>query len=224
MRFNLADTFLNEHASPLLHYFQQPGLAEIGNGQLLQSVLRKIVDPPIFWNPFQQAFLNDTLTLDGQKAFGWLLLQLVSLPPGSSAPYRDDSNFNQHLSRLLSSDDLDLRTLGHKIKHAIQSPRDFYTGPRSPSRSISARPSEETQVFRSPAPPFTAMSATQATASSSNTLTSGSLSDAAMRRRQTAFEIRHIDIEIESAEANLARLQQLRSRLVELLAYDEEDF
>ncbi|RXW21350.1 hypothetical protein EST38_g4498 [Candolleomyces aberdarensis] len=120
MRFNLAVTFLNEHASPLLRYFQQPGLAEINNGQLLQPVVLKIVDPPIFWNVFQQAFLNNTLTPDGQKAFGWLLLQLVSLPPGSSASYRDDTNLNQHLLRLLSSDDIDLRTLGHKIKHATE--------------------------------------------------------------------------------------------------------
>ncbi|RXW16623.1 hypothetical protein EST38_g9231 [Candolleomyces aberdarensis] len=120
MRYHLAATFLNEHALPLLHYFQQPGLAEISNGQLLQSVLLKIVDPPIFWNAFQQAFLNNTLTLDSQKAFGWLLLQLISLAPDSSATYREDPYLNQHLRRLLSSGDIDLRTLGHKVKHATE--------------------------------------------------------------------------------------------------------
>lgn len=121
IRFNVAVPFLNEHASPLLLYFQQPGLAEISNGQLLQSLLLKIVDPPIFWNAFQQAFRDDELTPDGQKAFGWLLLQLLSLPPGPSASYREDPNLGRHIARLLSSNDIELRTLGHKVKHATDS-------------------------------------------------------------------------------------------------------
>ncbi|KAJ2919492.1 hypothetical protein MD484_g924, partial [Candolleomyces efflorescens] len=114
-------TFLNEHASPLLLYFQQPGLAEINNGQLLQSLLLKIVNPPIFWNAFQQAFRDDELSIDGQKAFGWLLLQLLSLPPDFSALYNETPNLSRHLARFLTSNDIDLRTLGHKIKHATES-------------------------------------------------------------------------------------------------------
>ncbi|RXW14679.1 hypothetical protein EST38_g11172, partial [Candolleomyces aberdarensis] len=120
MRLTLTPAFFNQHASPLLHYFQQPELAQINSGQLLQSVLLKIVDPPIFWDAFQKAFLDDVLTLGGQKAFGWLLLQLVSLPLESSAPYREEYSLNQNLPRLLSSGDIDLRTLGQKIKHATE--------------------------------------------------------------------------------------------------------
>ncbi|RXW16619.1 hypothetical protein EST38_g9234 [Candolleomyces aberdarensis] len=120
MRFTLTPTFFNQHASPLLHYFQQPELAQISSGQLLQSVLLKIVDPPIFWDAFQKAFLDGVLNLDGQKAFGWLLLQLVSLPLDTSAPYREEYFLNQNLPRLLSSGDIDLRALGQKIKHATE--------------------------------------------------------------------------------------------------------
>ncbi|KAJ2919476.1 hypothetical protein MD484_g928, partial [Candolleomyces efflorescens] len=120
MRFNVTPPFLNDHASPLLLYFQESGFAQISNGQILQSILLTIVNPPIFWNAFQQAFENYKLTLEGQKAFGWLLLQLVSLPPDSSAPYRGDPSFDRHLSRLLNSDDIELRRLGSGVKNATE--------------------------------------------------------------------------------------------------------
>lgn len=69
------------------------------------------------------------------------------------------------------------------------------------------------------------MTATQANTSSSNTLVaSSSLSDVATRRRQTSFKICHVDIEIEAAEAYLAQLRKQRVRLIEMLAYDDDDF
>ncbi|KAJ3498940.1 hypothetical protein NMY22_g19554 [Coprinellus aureogranulatus] len=93
--------------------------ASINNGELLRSIILKIVHPPIFWDAFRSAFRgNDSLSPEAQVSFAWLLLQLVSLPPAVSAPFRDDPDFDQILNSIIQSDNLPLRTLGYKIRRA----------------------------------------------------------------------------------------------------------
>jgi hypothetical protein len=118
MRSNLSTAFLNGAATSLLKYIQAPELATIGRGDFLGQLVLKIVEPPIFWSPFTQAFRAKELREDAQLCFGWLLLQLVSLPGETANKYREFADPTM-LNMLLTSSQLDTRTFGSKIKHII---------------------------------------------------------------------------------------------------------
>jgi hypothetical protein len=89
MRFDIKLDFLNGSATALLKYLQAPVLKTIAGGDPLTQVVLKIVDPPIFWAAFSQAFKEGLLNENAQLSFAWLLLQLISLPGDAAGPYRD---------------------------------------------------------------------------------------------------------------------------------------
>lgn len=118
MRFNLDPNFFNGHAAALLTYLRAPELKEIASGKLLNEIILKIVDPPIFWDSFFQSFSKGLLVKDGQLSFVWLLHHLVTLPPPLSNVYREQAP--AILSLLLASSDLAARAFGQKIKHILE--------------------------------------------------------------------------------------------------------
>lgn len=117
MRYDLSVPFLNGPATSLLAYIQVPELASIGGGTFLHHVLLKIVDPPIFWSAFVQAFRHGSLTPNAQQAFAWLLLQLISTQGDAASLYRDIAL--DTIDALLESPELDIRALAQKIKHVM---------------------------------------------------------------------------------------------------------
>jgi hypothetical protein len=119
MRSNLSTAFLNGAATALLKYIQAPELTIIGRGDFLGQLVLKIVEPPIFWSPFTQAFRTKELQEDAQLCFAWLLLQLISLPGEPANKYRKLAEDPTLLNMLLTSSQLDTRTFGSKIKHII---------------------------------------------------------------------------------------------------------
>jgi hypothetical protein len=134
MRFDIKLDFLNGPATKLLEYFQAPVLKTIAGGDHLNQVLLKIVDPPIFWAAFNQAFKGGLLHENGQVSFAWLLLQLISLPRDAAGPYREFAQDPLILEMLTSSSLTDTRLFGNKIKHIVAaysagSPVDDNYGP-----------------------------------------------------------------------------------------------
>jgi hypothetical protein len=119
MRFELSTTFFNGPATTLLKYIQAPDLLNIGGGSFLKQTLFSIVEPPIFWSSFAQAFQAKTLQDDAQHCFAWLLFQLISLPKEESKPYRDLVQDPGVLDLLLSSSQYETRSIGQKIKHIL---------------------------------------------------------------------------------------------------------
>jgi hypothetical protein len=119
MRYDLSVTFFNGPATTLLRYLQAPELMTISRGDFLNQVVLKIVEPPIFWSVFSQAFRDRNLQEDGQLCFAWLLLQLVSLPGEMASPYRELAQDPVLLNLLFTSSQLDTRNIGNKIKHII---------------------------------------------------------------------------------------------------------
>ncbi|KAJ3834013.1 P-loop containing nucleoside triphosphate hydrolase protein [Lentinula raphanica] len=79
LRTDLSPNFFNSYAKLLLEYLQHPAIRAISGGQYLEKILQAIVDPPIFLNPFVEAFKNGSLSDSVQKCFSWLLLQLLTL-------------------------------------------------------------------------------------------------------------------------------------------------
>ncbi|KAF5389873.1 hypothetical protein D9757_003572 [Collybiopsis confluens] len=118
MRYDLSPNFLNQRGTAILSYLQDPRMKDIAGGMFLEQVLRKIVDPPIFWNAFIAAFRSGKLEELGQIAFAGLFLQLLSLSPVDEA-HRDLGEDRQLMDMILESPNPPVRSLGAKIKSAL---------------------------------------------------------------------------------------------------------
>ncbi|KAJ3994672.1 P-loop containing nucleoside triphosphate hydrolase protein [Lentinula boryana] len=87
LRTDFSSAFLDGPATSLFIYLQDPAIKAISGGHYLEKILQAIVDPPIFWNPFVEAFRNRSLSEAAQKCFSWLLLQLMKSSTGDTTPY-----------------------------------------------------------------------------------------------------------------------------------------
>ncbi|KAK0214970.1 P-loop containing nucleoside triphosphate hydrolase protein [Armillaria fumosa] len=116
-RFDTSQAFLNGPATDTLLYLQAPEIERISSGQYLTKALQAIVEPPIFWTPFVEAFKAKQLSEEGQKCFAWVLLQLILIPSDTISPYvclAEDL-----LPTILKSSHPDIRTIAQKVKKAI---------------------------------------------------------------------------------------------------------
>ena len=117
MRHNVTSPFLNGPPTKLLMYlFRAEDL-----GDVLDHLLKAIVDPPIFWTAFSQAFDQGQLNEQAQEAFAKLLLRLMSLSIASapSPSYRDIANRPTILNRLLSSSQQIIKDIGYRVQHIL---------------------------------------------------------------------------------------------------------
>ncbi|KAG0696167.1 P-loop containing nucleoside triphosphate hydrolase protein [Suillus ampliporus] len=115
MRHNTTSQFLNDTATTLLTYlFRAPDL-----GDVLDHLLTAIVDPPIFWSAFSQAFDQGELNEPAQKAFAVLLLRLMTLTTGNTSSYRDLAKKPSILTRLLGSSQQAVKDIGYRIEHIL---------------------------------------------------------------------------------------------------------
>jgi hypothetical protein len=119
MRADLSISFLNGPASAFLQYLQAPALKTIGGGQFLVKIILAIVEPPIFWTSFVDAFRARSLQETGQLCFAWLLLQLILLPRESADPYRNVAEDHSTINCLLNLTQPDARAIGQKIANII---------------------------------------------------------------------------------------------------------
>ncbi|KAI5828139.1 P-loop containing nucleoside triphosphate hydrolase protein [Schizophyllum commune Tattone D] len=118
-RIELNNTFYNGHVTRVLQYMQDPRLKDIQGGDFLHDVLVQVVDPPIFWTSFQEAFRNGDLSRDGQLSFAFLLHDLISNST-SSASYRPVAKDPSVFDKIIGSNDQEIRTYGYKIKNVLE--------------------------------------------------------------------------------------------------------
>ncbi|KAI9712047.1 MAG: hypothetical protein M1820_001756 [Bogoriella megaspora] len=120
-RYDVSVAFLNGHASTLLNYLSDPIAKQLCSGQLLQQIVRTMIDPPTFWKAFCKAFDDHALNEDATHAFAWLLMELFS---STTAQYNidvQDAAEKATNSRILTtSPSHEIRTIGHKLEHAVQ--------------------------------------------------------------------------------------------------------
>ena len=119
MRLDISARFFNGQATSILQYIQDPALKTICGGDFLQRVISHMVEPPIFWNAFVRSYTGGELSLDAQQCFGWLLLELISLPPDRRAIYQEIAREKSIQASLLNSPLFEIRTVGQKIKHVL---------------------------------------------------------------------------------------------------------
>jgi hypothetical protein len=113
--------FFNRSVAGLLDRLSNSQLANIGGGSVLHQILRRIVDPPVFWTQFVKAFKDGQLKDQAQYCFAWLLHNLLLLPSPeldlqSSSP-SDIARDQSILDTLLISPRLETRHIAVKIKH-----------------------------------------------------------------------------------------------------------
>ncbi|KAJ7035053.1 AAA domain-containing protein [Mycena alexandri] len=120
MRFDLSTKFFNGSATNVLAYLQAPNLSDIGGGSLLNQVILKIVDPPIFWAQFILAFRTGQLQDGAQRCFAWLLFHLISTSSELSNPYLDVARDSTIVDQILVSPNPYISALGQKITHFLE--------------------------------------------------------------------------------------------------------
>ena len=155
MRLDVSPKFCNGKALALFKYLQDPKLKVICAGEFLQRVIKHIVEPPIFWNAFVQSYRDGSLVQDAQQCFGWLLLELISLPYHKCKKYLEVAREPHIQNSLLNSPEFEVRTVGQKIKHVVSNfdPSSFTNDAAGPGgrhdndsvnfREISIRPTAD---------------------------------------------------------------------------------
>ncbi|KAJ3985164.1 P-loop containing nucleoside triphosphate hydrolase protein [Lentinula detonsa] len=117
LRTDFSLAFLDGPATSLFIYLQDPAIKAISGGHYLEKILQTIVDPPIFWNPFVEAFKNRSLSEPAQKCFSWLLLQLMKSSTSDTSPYLPIALDLEPL--MARSHLLDLRNFAAGIRNVI---------------------------------------------------------------------------------------------------------
>lgn len=120
LRLDVSPHFINTSAAPLIKYLQAPDLAVVCQGNFLRDIIRTLTEPPIFWNALVKAQTSDRLSDEALQCFSWLLLQLISLPAEMAQPYYGIAQDPSLLKKLLQSTQLEMRTMGQKIMHIMQ--------------------------------------------------------------------------------------------------------
>lgn len=120
-RFSGDSAFINGPATSTLQYLSNPTIKLLYAGQFLTQILQSIVQPPTFWNVLVGAYNTHHLTDDALRAFGWLLLELLCSRSEDLPDVRGLAEQINQEESLIKSEILDVRNLGYKIKHVIES-------------------------------------------------------------------------------------------------------
>ncbi|KAL4068441.1 P-loop containing nucleoside triphosphate hydrolase protein [Scleroderma yunnanense] len=116
MRADLKLEFLNGLGSDVLEYLLR---VEGMGGDVLNTVIVKIIEPPIFWSEFYRSFENDTLNERAQRVFATVLAFLLQMSNRDTTPYRNLASRPSVIDKLLCSDQFEVRQAGHRIKHIL---------------------------------------------------------------------------------------------------------
>ena len=116
--------FLNGLATATILHFSKPSVKQLYGGQFLQRVLERIVQPPSFWNTLVEAHDTRVLSSNGTHAFAWLLHELLYSRSEDIPDVRDIAERITNNESFICSDSLDVRNIGHKIKHVLDSTSD----------------------------------------------------------------------------------------------------
>ncbi|KAF2995559.1 hypothetical protein E8E13_003761 [Curvularia kusanoi] len=129
-RFSNSSTFINGHATSVILRLSDPSLKQLYGGQFLQRVVETIVNPPSFWNTFVESHHARILNPAASQAFAWLLLEVITSRSDDIPDARDIAEKVTNDESLISSESLDVRNLGQRIKHVLSSTTgDLVDGP-----------------------------------------------------------------------------------------------
>src|SRR5258706_8981223 len=134
LRMDISPSFLNDTAPKVVLAFSVEEVSSIANGTHVQKVVMAIVEPPIFWGALLRAFQASQLGPKAQKAFAWLLQQLVKLPLDKSGEYVKLAQDPSIIDVLAASPEYDIRGIASNISYCVKnlgtgSHSDLQNGP-----------------------------------------------------------------------------------------------
>ena len=134
LRMDITIPFLNDTAAKVVQAIAKPEVSSIASGTHVQKAVLSIVEPPIFWGALQRAFQAGELGPKAQKAFAWLLLQLVMLPLEKAGEYVPLAQDPSIIDVLAVSPDTEVRAIVSKISYSVKnlgtsSHSDLQNGP-----------------------------------------------------------------------------------------------
>ncbi|KAI1455995.1 P-loop containing nucleoside triphosphate hydrolase protein [Annulohypoxylon moriforme] len=112
--------FINTFTSNLLGFLRDPTLKRVSNGELINQILRCMVDPPLFWNNIVEHVRTRQLEHQALEGFAWLLLQLVLLPLSQSSTFRQTAESLLQDGSLEQSSSPGVTILSKQIRGLIQ--------------------------------------------------------------------------------------------------------
>jgi hypothetical protein len=134
LRRDMSLPFLNNTAANVVQAIAAPEVSSIASGAYVQSIVLSLVQPPIFWDALLRAFQAGQLGPKAQKAFAWLLLQLMTLPLDKAGEYVPLAQDPSITGALAASPDADVRAIVSKISFCVKnlgtsSHSDLQNGP-----------------------------------------------------------------------------------------------
>ena len=116
---DISITFLNGPVTSFLHFLGAPELRTVCGGDVLRRLLLNFVELTLVFEAFAAAFSREELIAEGEMAFSWLLLQLVSLPKEKAVAYAHLALEEQIRERLLKSSYQEVRLQARRIIHIV---------------------------------------------------------------------------------------------------------
>ncbi|KAJ8121165.1 hypothetical protein ONZ43_g2319 [Nemania bipapillata] len=112
-------SFLQETVTAVFRYLAAPELKSLCGGTVLQQLILSYVEAELAWDAYVAAFKCGQLEGDGEEAFSWLLLELLSLPKEKAISFRSLGQDANIVKKFVGSTKLDVRSRGHRITHII---------------------------------------------------------------------------------------------------------
>lgn len=113
-------SFLQETITAVFRYLEAPELKTLCGGAVLQQLLLSFVEAALAWDAFVAAFKSSQLTGDGEVAFSWLLLELLSLPKEKAKAFLPLVQDEGIKKRLLKSTKQEVRLRAQRIAHIVE--------------------------------------------------------------------------------------------------------
>ncbi|KAH0828787.1 P-loop containing nucleoside triphosphate hydrolase protein [Lanmaoa asiatica] len=115
MRHDLSAKFMNGLGSNVIEYL----LRANDLGDVLDTVLLRILNPPIFWNKFCEEFEKGNLDKNAESVFAKLLAHLLRMENKDTSCYHDRAKQPSIFNRLTSSDQPEVIAATNVIKEIL---------------------------------------------------------------------------------------------------------
>lgn len=115
MRHDLSTKFMNGLGSNVMGYL----LRAADLGDILDTVLLHVLDPPIFWNKFCEEFEKGNLGKDAECVFAQLLVHLLRMDNKDTSRFRNCAKQPSIFNRLINSGHPEVSAAGSLIKEIL---------------------------------------------------------------------------------------------------------
>jgi hypothetical protein len=119
IRTDLSPTFMLSHSLNFFQYLSHPSIKVLGDGLLLQDIMKAIVSPPTFWNSLRKHFFEQLISGERLYTIAWLMLNIASMPSTSEVNVDEDIKDMLKQESILKCQNAKTRDLGFRIQQVL---------------------------------------------------------------------------------------------------------